>query len=227
MMFESIGYAESSFRGRLVCVGGRPGLWSSVQDECHDALDAGFCKQGCGEGKCPATAGGGGTEKYGADGRVGEVLEANGFFQMVDMRGAREVLRAGWTMPREGIKQGQSADRGEVSGQLPVTLHFKVRCRGWHDQCRALFPTVLPSLQQADSSIEQTGGNDCHATAREFIQFLGPARIVRKGDSAGGELCGDSSFASAAFGPDFSGFQDHILLAKEAACLVDCTRGRA
>ena len=61
------------------------GLWASVQDECHDTLDAGFGEQCCGEGERPAAAGGGRTEKNRSSGWRWESLQANGLFQMVYM----------------------------------------------------------------------------------------------------------------------------------------------
>ena len=87
-----------------------------VQDDGHDALDAGFFEQACSDGECPAAAGGGGTEKNRTNRAVAKRLEPKGFFQMADMRNARKVFRAGWAMPGEGVELWNSADGGEVIG---------------------------------------------------------------------------------------------------------------
>lgn len=193
----------------------------SVQNECEGVRDTGFGEQrGC-DCERPAGAGRGGAEQHGTWGQADVSIQSDGLFEVIDVRGAGEVFGAWRSGPGEAVEQRQFADSGDVLGEQSIALHLCGWCWcGDHDS-GALLPVFFPAGEQLNGSVKQFGWNGGVVAVFELSEFGGPAGVISEGDGAGRRAGGDGTFAAAAFGPQFAGFDEDILLSEEAACLLN------
>jgi len=105
-------------------------------------------------------------------------------FEVADVGRAGDVVRNGFTDPREFVEERNFSDIGDVLCQLAVALHFTAAGRCRHHQSGALFPDFFPPHEELDCSFEEFRGDDGGVAGCEFREFVGPAGIVGEGDSA-------------------------------------------
>ncbi len=103
------------------------------------------------------------------------------------------------------------------------SIALQLSGRGWcgDDDSGALWPVFFPACEQLHGTVEQFWRDTGVVILFELSEFCGPAGVISEGDGAGDGAGGDGAFATAAFGPDFSWFDEDILLSEEAAGLLN------
>jgi hypothetical protein len=164
-----------------------------VQDQCHYTSYTAVCKHGSGDGEGPAGSSRGRAQQHGAGWGLLKWSQSQGPLKVANVGRAGDVVRDGFTAPREVIKERKFSDGGDVLCQLAIAVHCITAGRCRHHQSGALFPDFFPPREELDGSFEEFRRDDGRIAGREFREFVGPAGIFGEGDSTGVEFCGDGS----------------------------------